>query len=280
MAIDADSTAEYARFWRSPGLPDVDLLTARFVRHRYNRHTHETYTVALVEAGVEEYLYDGQTHRVGAGEFAVVEPGVVHTGHAGVPTGWSYRVMYPSVELVTTIARENGIRGTPAFRMPTLRDTDLAVRFRQAHRAAEDGDQLASSTLLRAVVSALLLRHSRPARHTATSTSAPAALAAQVRDLLHGQLVDPPRLDTLAAMVEVSPYALVRTFRADYGLPPHAYLNQLRVQHARSLLAAGVAAGDVAIQVGFADQPHLTRHFKRAVGVGPAAYQRGVRAVR
>ncbi len=72
----------------------------------------------------------------------------------------------------------------------------------------------------------------------------------------------------------MSPFALVRAFRAETGLPPHAYVNHLRVRLARRLLDGGVAPADVAAAAGFADQAHLTRHFKRVVGVPPRAYQR------
>jgi AraC-like DNA-binding protein len=72
----------------------------------------------------------------------------------------------------------------------------------------------------------------------------------------------------------MSPFALLRAFRAETGLPPHAYLNQLRVRLARRLLDDGLAPAVVAAEAGFADQAHLTRHFKRVVGVPPGAYQR------
>src|SRR5690606_41927249 len=58
------------------------------------------------------------------------------------------------------------------------------------------------------------------------------------------------------------------------GLPPHAYLNSVRIRQARRLLRAGVRPAEVAAEVGFTDQAHLSRHFKRVVGVPPAAYQR------
>jgi AraC-like DNA-binding protein len=72
----------------------------------------------------------------------------------------------------------------------------------------------------------------------------------------------------------MNPFALVRSFRAETGLPPHAYVNHLRVRLARQLLDSGVAPADVAARAGFADQAHLTRHFKRVVGVPPRSYQR------
>jgi AraC-like DNA-binding protein len=72
----------------------------------------------------------------------------------------------------------------------------------------------------------------------------------------------------------MSPYALLRAFRDETGLPPHAYLNQLRARLARRLLDGGLAPALVAAEAGFADQAHLTRHFKRVVGVPPGSYQR------
>ena len=77
----------------------------------------------------------------------------------------------------------------------------------------------------------------------------------------------------------MSPFALLRAFRAETGLPPHAYLNQIRVRLARRLLDDGLAPAVVAAEAGFADQAHLTRHFKRVVGVPPGAYQRERRNV-
>jgi AraC-like DNA-binding protein len=101
----------------------------------------------------------------------------------------------------------------------------------------------------------------------------PAAIGT-LRDLLADRLADPPSLDDLARELGMNPFALVRSFRAETGLPPHAYVNHLRVRLARQLLDSGVAPADVAARAGFADQAHLTRHFKRVVGVPPRSYQR------
>jgi predicted branched-subunit amino acid permease/AraC-like DNA-binding protein len=73
----------------------------------------------------------------------------------------------------------------------------------------------------------------------------------------------------LAAAVEASPFSLLRAFRAETGLPPHAYVNQRRVRLARDLLTQGVAPADVAARVGFADQAHLT------ISSGSSACRRG-----
>ena len=188
-------------------------------------------------------------------------------------------MLYPEVSVVTDVAAELGWRaGTPRFPETVLYDPATAALLRSAHQAAEHGDQLASSTLLRTAMAGLLRAHAArrpagPARDAGPATRAPAAVAA-VSDLLHERLIDPPSLAELAAMTGLSQFALLRAFRAQTGLPPHAYLNQLRVRRARLLLDDGRPPAEVAAQIGFADQAHLTRHFKRVVGVPPAAYQR------
>jgi AraC-like DNA-binding protein len=268
--------SEVARYWQHAAVEGVDLLRARYVTHRYGRHSHETYTFGLIEAGVEEFEYGSTLQRAGPGAVALLDPDVVHTGHAATAWGWAYRVLYPQVSVVTEVAAELGWRaGTPRFPQTVLYDPATATLLRSAHRAAEWGDQLASSTLLTTALAGLLSAHAAagPASGPSPVPKAPDAVG-MVRDMLAERLADPPSLAELAALTGLSQFALLRAFRAATGLPPHAYLNQLRVRHARRLLDNGLPAAEVAARTGFADQAHLTRHFKRVVGVPPAAYQR------
>jgi AraC-like DNA-binding protein len=269
-------TTEVARYWQHAAVDGVDLLRARYITHRYGRHTHETYTFGLIEAGVEEFECGGTLLRAGPGGVALLNPDVVHTGHAATPAGWTYRVLYPEVSVVTSIAAELGWpRGTPWFPQTVIYDPATADLLRRAHQAAEHDDRLASSTLLTTALTRLLRVHaaSGPAEVRTPAGPSPAGVLA-VRDLLPERLADPPSLAELADLTGLSQFALLRAFRRQTGMPPHAYLNQLRVRRARLLLDRGLAPADVAAQTGFADQPHLTRHFKRVVGVPPAAYQR------
>ncbi|MER7131783.1 AraC family transcriptional regulator [Streptosporangium saharense] len=268
-------TKETAHFWRNPALPGVDLLKARYVTHRFTRHAHEGYAIGVILSGVEEFDYRGSRHRAGAGSVVLVDPDQAHNGHAGEPDGWSYRMLYPSVEVLTEIAEELlAGRGTPYFPEPVVSSARGAALLRKAHDAAEHGDSLASSTLARAAFGTLLRLHAaRLPPETAHQGDNDLAVRL-AREILHERLVDPPTIEDLALAVRAKPFALIRAFKAATGLPPHAYLNTLRVTRARGLLTAGVPAARVATDVGFTDQAHLNRHFKRIVGVPPAAYQR------
>ena len=102
---------------------------------------------------------------------------------------------------------------------------------------------------------------------------------ARAKKLLEDRYSDDVRLEELESEIGLSRFYLVRRFRAEVGMPPHAYQLAVRLDHARVMVAAGVPLSDVASRCGFTDQSHLTRHFRRATGVAPGAYARsaGVR---
>ncbi|NEA05010.1 helix-turn-helix transcriptional regulator, partial [Streptomyces sp. SID10116] len=103
-------------------------------------------------------------------------------------------------------------------------------------------------------------------------------IARTVRGRLADELLTPPTLAELAAPLGLSRYQLLRAFRTSTGMPPYAWLAQHRVTLARAHLEAGLRPAEVAPLVGFADQAHLTRWFRRVLGVTPAAYRSSVRS--
>src|SRR5262249_61281116 len=87
--------SEVARYWRHAGVPGVDLLRARFVTHRYNKHAHETFTFGLIEAGVEEVSYGGSPPPARPGGGAPLDPGMGPDGPARTAAGRAYPVRHP-----------------------------------------------------------------------------------------------------------------------------------------------------------------------------------------
>ncbi|MFH8366496.1 AraC family transcriptional regulator [Streptomyces sp. NPDC018031] len=268
-------SGESARYWTHPELPGVDLLRARYIRKAFTPHTHDTFALAAITEGVEEFRHRTDIERVGPGGVALVNPDVPHTGYAGVPEGWTYRVLYPAPELIADIAAETtAIRGTPGFRDVVVESDPRSHRLLIAvHRAAEEGNALAADGLLRIAVARLLRLYGAPAA-ARTAPSAGARNAVRARAVLEERMAAPPSLEKLATELGTSPFALLRAFRATYGMPPHTWLTDARVRRARLLLDAGTPPAVAAAAVGFTDQPHLNRHFTRIVGVPPGAYQR------
>ncbi|WP_328332094.1 MULTISPECIES: AraC family transcriptional regulator [unclassified Streptomyces] len=266
---------ERARHWQLDELPGVDLLHARYIRKSFPRHTHESFVLAAVTYGVEAFHYRTELVRAGPGRLALVNPDTAHTGFAGVPEGWIYRTLYPSAELIAEVATDiSTLSGPVGFTSPVVDDPEAARLVVGVHRAAEEGNALAADSLLRLAVARLLRSHGGGLPERAPR-SAGAANAARARAVLEERMARPPSLDRLAADLGTSPFALLRAFRAAYGMPPHTWLTDARVRRARHLLDAGTTPAETAAAVGFTDQPHLNRHFSRIVGVPPGAYQRG-----
>jgi len=84
------------------------------------------------------------------------------------------------------------------------------------------------------------------------------------------------RLADLAATSGETPFQLIRAFRRDVGTTPHAFLVRVRVAIAAALLTSGEPIATIATVVGFADQAHFTRHFKRLHGRTPARHKQAL----
>jgi transcriptional regulator GlxA family with amidase domain len=100
----------------------------------------------------------------------------------------------------------------------------------------------------------------------------------RARELLEARWDQNVSLDELAVCSGLSQFHLLREFRRQLGMPPHAYQLQMRLFRARSLLRLGVPPREVAAQAGFADQSHLNRHFKKAFWLTPGEYARSCAA--
>ena len=80
-------------------------------------------------------------------------------------------------------------------------------------------------------------------------------------------------LRQLAQAAGLSPYQLIRAFRAATGMTPHAFQLNAHVNRARSGLQAGTALAQLAHELGFADQSHFQRVFKAHTGITPGRYR-------
>jgi AraC-like DNA-binding protein len=79
-------------------------------------------------------------------------------------------------------------------------------------------------------------------------------------------------LTQLTSLTNLSPFYLLRVFHNRAGFPPHEYQTQVRIAHARKLIRNGTSLSQAALETGFFDQSHLSRNFKRIVGVTPRQY--------
>ncbi|MDV2991857.1 MAG: HTH-type transcriptional activator RhaR [Chroococcidiopsis sp. SAG 2025] len=273
-AARTPARCERAKFWRQPEFGNLELLRATYITHAFCRHIHEAYTIGVIEQGVEKFTYPGKMHFAPAGTVVIVNPGEVHTGSAGVEHGWTYRVLYPDVSLLQQAAAEAfvGRQVMPYFPQAAIGDRQLAQQILQLHQSLETSpSQLEKDTRWLGALVKLIQRHAgdRPTLKQIGREDQPIV---RIKSYLESNYTENISLDRLAAIANLSPFYLLRTFRDRVGMPPYEYLTQVRVAKAKRLLSQGYAIAQVAQQTGFADQSHLIRQFKRFVGVTPGKY--------
>lgn len=236
-----------------------DLVWAELARsHRLWSGVVETCTISAVHDGASVWRIAGDERLTGAGGLRLKRAG----DHFR-----TVDVLEPSAMTVLRVGRTALERlGLPCrLRVFEAVQCDDEAAYRAFLAVADGGDP--EEALL-----ALLLRIGPELAAAATGRRGRRADLARVRGLLDARFADPQPLTDLARRAGLHPVSLVRLFREEYGLPPRAYLIERRIEEAQRLLAMNVSVAEVADRVGFFDQSHLHRHFKRRVGLTPLAY--------
>jgi AraC-like DNA-binding protein len=263
--VAAGAAREYVEAWvpRVPGIAEV--LHARFVEHRYPPHTHDTWAVIIVDRGA--IRYDLARHHRGAdwGTVTVLPPHVTHDGRAATDVGFRKRVVYLDTTLVPA-----ALVGRSVDRSE-ITDPRLRHEIAGLHDSLRAGEEaLDAEGRVAQVVTRL-----RTQLGDRTDPPAPDfRLAHQLRDFLTAHADGPVTLTDASRVLQRSVGHLTRDFTATFAISPHAYVIGRRIDRARHLLLAGQPAAQVAIEVGFFDQAHFTRHFRKHTSTTPGRFAR------
>lgn len=247
----------------------------------FGKHSHATFGLGLIECGAQSSASGRGKVEASAGDVIACNPGEVHDGHPIGGHSRRWRMIYAEPEVFATLAGTASDLNASRVELaqPVTSDARLANAVRQLFDALDDwlacndhrtvgSESLAcEESFVRA--SALLLdRHAKPIERG----EVPIGIR-RVHDHIASDLLAPPSLTQQAVTSGLSKYQLLRRFEASYGLTPHRWLIQRRVETERGLIAGGASVVDAAAVSGFADQSHLTRHFTRQLGFTPGAWR-------
>ena len=249
-----------------PGIEAFALSSGR----SFPRHAHDGFGIGVLHAGAHR-SWSGVGHvEATAGDVITVNPGEMHDGGPVRGEARSWRMLYLEPGILAQALRED-LRGEVEITRPVLHDALLANRFTQVFATLTTSfpDVLAVEEGVSRMLALLLVRYgSRP-----LPVIGPPPPVTRALQRLTKAPEQPTTLTELATLSGVSRFQLIRGFSRAVGVTPHAYLLQERVRLARRLLAAGRPPVEVAAEAGFADQSHLTRAFRRQLGVTPARYR-------
>jgi AraC-like DNA-binding protein len=266
---------ENSRFWRDPAVPFIearDVLDGRHVC--YAPHSHESFSIGAILSGQSTYLNGSARYRVEQGTVVVMNPGDVHACNPLQDRPWSYRMLYVDTPWLRQLQHDLGVSEQDALRpfatthttdarlfaglnalYETLTDSHLEPLAK--HSAAVDYFSLVQQTLDPAAVSSVAVNDKLE----------------RAADFIRTRCTSAVKLEDICSVVQLSPSYLIRAFKQHFGLTPHGYLTNCRIQFARAQLRRGREIAEVAQDAGFADQAHLQRVFKQHLAATPGHYR-------
>lgn len=265
-------TRAVVRFYNHPELPGVHAVHGVDVGNDFTRHTHSGLCVGMVEKGERIVEQRGMQAVIPEGSLFVINPGVSHRckpRHAG----HSYLVFCISQDRMNkAISRLCG-REMPApyFNDTLIRDRQMQIKMKrlflliQEPASARETEKALDSLLVR------LIMHASAVPAQSLSIAHRAAIK-RVCMFINSNYDHNFTLKDLSKIAHLSPYHLQRLFLEDRGVSPHEYSIQQKIRRARELLSKGHSIAGVALDLGFVDQSHFTRSFKRVTGTTPGAY--------
>jgi AraC-like DNA-binding protein len=271
LAPRQPSGPEWVRAWKPVVAGVHEVFHARFVDYAYPPHVHDAWTVFIVDDGWIRYDLERRHRGAGGERVTILPPNVVHDGRAAGRAGFRKRVLYLGTDVL-----DERLAG-PAVDRPDIHDPALRRAVQALHRALAAPDDALEAESRLALVGDRLRAHlgAAPGEPWAGAADRAAVrLAGDLRDLLDGRAFERTTLAEAGRDLGVSPSHLVRTFTRAFGIAPHQYLVARRIDAARKRLLGGEPIARVAAEVGFYDQAHFTRQFRRHVGTPPGRYAR------
>lgn len=232
----------------------------------YEPHFHDNYTIGLLTGGSQIVRTNRRTENAFAGSVQFHAPFQVHENQPVSPGGISFLHFEISESRLLELLGNR----LPVSRPNHIPDFELFQSLKTAFESltAEDNPLLAQDELL----TSALLKLFPVWESSRFKPDFTPRLVARIKDFLHANYADSFTLDALAELTKVSRVHISRTFKYHIGLAPHEYLVQLRIARAKAEIAKGVPLAEAAFLSGFADQSHLTRHFKRITHITPGEY--------
>lgn len=265
----SEGARERLQFIRPASLPGTEVMAVYESSRRWHLF-HERYAFVVARKAATSVRYRGREQCIQDGMVVVREPGEVSCC-TSVTKPAEVKVLFLEASLVADAAREVGHTGILHFAPVPISDPDLFWLLCRLCSSIEDGDDGLKQQTLFAMCMVKLAQHAeRPPRATELTNGKLAV--ARAKAYLSEHCSEPVSLHDLVLVSGFSRFGLVHAFTKQVGLSPHAYQVHVRIERARALLQHGVSPATVATTVGFADQSHFTRHFRRILQVTPSQY--------
>lgn len=249
------------------GAEGIERLEAHFLGQAFSLHRHDTYAVGITLAGVQTFRYRGEQRHCLPGQFHILHPDEVHDGSAGTDEGFGYRIVYVDPRL---IQQALGGGPLPFVRSPVVEASFLSEGF--SFDAWDMDLEIDDVSRIEMVVAIANLLVAASAEGAPKPTAFASGAVSRVRDLIAARPTERRSMAEFERLSGLDRWTLARQFRAAFGTSPSRFRTLRQLDCVRRSLTKGAALAEASVAAGFADQSHMSRHFKSAYGLTPAAW--------
>ena len=250
----------------------LDFVQMRSANHSnscYSTHSHDEFSFGVVDYGSAKYKNLQRNYQIQAGVTVTINPGDAHSCNPDQGE-WSYRMLFIDSAWMADLQRQMFAHKHSdylPFKQNLLKDKHSYQQFDQLYDCLRtESNPLMAEGRLIDYCQQLFADNPQRTSLDATSNS-------QVQELIMDQLGSNIALTDFCQLANMSPFHLIRSFKHQYGQSPHAYQLDQRIKRARLLLKAGDSLANTATALGFADQSHFQRNFKKRTALTPRQYQ-------
>ncbi len=252
----------------------MNSLHAKFTNHAYPRHSHQYYVLSVIANGRQSFMHQGARYKTSAGGVIFINPDIVHTGETVDEHGFELISIYPTVANLETILFDltGRHRSAPYFKEVQVNSISAARNILFLHQTlSANAPALETETYFLQAFNQLLKQYTDASFREQKIGNETQAIQ-KARQYIEERFRLQVSLKELALHVGFSPYYLLRAFRNEVGMPPHEYLENIRIRHAQKFIESGASLAQTAAEIGFSSQSHLTRRFKKIIGITPGQY--------
>lgn len=270
------NTGERLQILRPSDLPGVELWSVSNCI-RYWSIYHRTYTFCVSEKTAVTWKYRRQSYELTPRSTMIMEPGEIHnTIKKPFPT--TFRMVFIEHQVFRQYAVSQSCSRDPHFSDGQIDDDDIANLLKAFCLSIETHqvDTLEKEEHLHRFIGAIQKKRGEWIPQLPQHARGCEREVRIVRDFIQDRYQDNAALtlSNLAHAARLSKCYLVSAFTEKTGTSPHQYLKLVRIGRALELIRKGVFLSDVASQVGFADQAHLTREMRRQLGFTPGQFRK------
>ncbi|PLY07070.1 MAG: AraC family transcriptional regulator [Arcobacter sp.] len=256
----------------SPLLNNILFENVSFSNEDFTKHYHDTYTIGLTYKGVLRSYNANQSYDSYEYSIRINNPGEVH---AGKSQEWSHVNFYPTTEMMSNLYEQIfGESKIPYFQRHIVENKILFLKlhhFFDSYFKHED-EILVETNLIDALSNLILTSVIYTKNHE--NIFEDKRIIKNTYEFINDSIDTNFTLDSLATNVNLSKYHFLRLFKKEFGLTPHAFIVNERLNRANRLIQNGLTISEASIEVGFNDQSHFSRNFKKYFGYTPSYLQK------